>query len=339
MPPTFSQISSDFLSVKSRSDLAGWLGVSERALRYILYKLPDERKYSTFEIKKRNGNARVIDAPSPALKFLQSKLAETLSEIAPPRQLAKGYVRERSIFDHAKVHRSKRWLVLADIKDFFPSINFGRVGVFRAAPFSFGHEVAVCLAQLCTKGGQLPQGAPTSPVISNIVCRRLDRELLELSKRSRCSVSRYADDVCFSTNTRDISARVADFVGEAGWVPGLELKSVFQRNGFQINPNKFMVRCGRERKLVTGLSVNSGVSIPRSWRRQLRSALHVIRKYGEVPGDSIVLSWRPAFQRGSAVNIGQVIRGKVRYAHWIDRLAGRGSVEALHRNYRAGSMR
>ena len=127
MPPTFSQISSDFLSVKSRSDLAGWLGVSERALRYILYKLPEERKYSTLEIKKRNGNARVIDAPSPALKFLQSKLAETLSEIAPPRQLAKGYVRERSIFDHAKVHRSKRWLVLADIKDFFPSINFGRL--------------------------------------------------------------------------------------------------------------------------------------------------------------------------------------------------------------------
>lgn len=333
MPPPSSAVEV-FLSLKTRADLASWLGVSDRALRYILYRLEEAEKYKTFLVRKRDGGFREIDAPKPALKYLQGKIASALIEVMPVRQIAKGYVPGRSIYDHAKVHRTKRWVVLVDLKQFFPSINFGRVlGLLRSAPFNLEQEVAIAVAQLCTKAGALPQGAPSSPVISNLICRKLDRQLLELAKSAGCSVSRYADDICFSTNRRQVPDSICEILPEHGWVPGVGLKQVISSNGFEVNISKFRVARGRERKLVTGLVVNRGVSVPRRWRGELRSSLHVISKYGEVRGAEIISQWNSGFFRGDSGNALRTIKGKLNYLDWIDRVARRSAISALRRQF------
>ena len=333
MPPPSSTVEV-FLSLKTRADLASWLGVSDRALRYILYRLEEAEKYKTFLVRKRDGGFREIDAPKPALKYLQEKIASALIEVMPVRQIAKGYVPGRSIYDHAKVHRTKRWVVLVDLKQFFPSINFGRVlGLLRSAPFNLEQEVAVAVAQLCTKAGALPQGAPSSPVISNLICRKLDRQLLELAKNAGCSVSRYADDICLSTNRRQVSKSICEILPEHGWVPGVGLKQVISSNGFEINISKFRVTMGRERKLVTGLVVNRGVSVPRRWKDELRSSLHVVSKYGELRGAEIISQWNSGFFRGDGSNALRTIKGKLNYLDWIDRVARRSAIGALRRQF------
>lgn len=335
MPPLPDYASTELLlGLKTRKDLASWLGVSDRALRYMLYRLGDGDKYSTFSIRKRNGGLREIHAPKKALKYLQNKVAHALAGVVPVRQIAKGYVPGRSIYDHAKMHRSKKWVVLVDLKSFFPSINFGRVlGLLRAPPFSLENEVAVAVAQLCTRAGELPQGAPSSPVISNLICRKLDRQLLELAKQAGCGVSRYADDICFSTNRKRVSVEICDFVNEHGWVPGAGLKQLICSNGFEINFSKFRVHEGRDRKLVTGLVVNKGVSTPSRWRDQLRSSLHVIDKYGEAAGVEIISGWTSGFFRKEPGDVLRTIRGKLGYLKWIDKVANHLATDALRRNF------
>lgn len=334
MPPSVTSRTREFLEIKSRQELAEWLGLSDKALRFLLYKLPEQEKYKSFEIPKRNGGVRRIDAPQHGLKSLQSLIAREVSEISPPRDLAFGYVKKRSIFGHARIHRSKRWVVLADIKSFFPTINFGRVrGLFLAPPYRFTPEVATCLAQLCCKDGALPQGSPASPAISNAICRKLDREILNLAKICRCQISRYADDICFSTNRKSVSNKIAEFIPDFGYVPGAALANLVRKNGFAINPEKFKVINQRERMLVTGLVVNKGVSIPRTWRRQLRSVMHLVSKFGSERASKISADWNPRFLRPSSTNFEQSLRGKLRFVRWVDVVAGRSVTRSLYRNY------
>jgi RNA-directed DNA polymerase len=333
MPP-LSNRSQAFLQITNRQELADWFGVSDRALRFVLYKLSDAAKYKTFEISKRNGGTRQIDAPSKGLKSLQASLSNVISEICPARELAKGYVKAGSIYEHARIHKSKKWVILVDLESFFPSINFGRVrGMFLTPPFSLNSQVATCLAQLCCKDNGLPQGSPCSPSISNAICRRLDRELLNFSKKNRLHVSRYADDICFSTNFSIVPGALAEFSAGQGYLPSNSMRSLIEANGFKINGSKFKVYSARERKLVTGLVVNSGVSIAKAWKRRLRSCLHLVSRLGPEKAAEIVSHWLPSFYRANSSRFEQSLRGKLRHVRWVDRKAGRDVVRALYRNY------
>jgi len=326
-----------FLKITTREELADWLGSTDRKLRFVLYKLVDSQKYTTFTIKKRNGTDRQIDAPRKYLKSLLRSINEAIQEIAPATGIAKGFVKSRSIFDHARIHRSKKWVVLADLKDFFPTIHFGRVrGAFLAPPFSFPPGVATCIAQLCCKDSSLPQGAPTSPAISNLICRRLDRELVTLAKANRVSVSRYADDICFSTNLADIPQAVAIRCGNGDYVAGEELVKIVTATGFQLNPRKFRVRPALHQQMVTGLVVNDRVGMPKVWRRQLRVILHLLSKHKDEQGLEIVSSWkRMGFRNKPIESLAHVVRGKTQFAHWLDKRSGSSFVAALHRSYPA----
>lgn len=331
---SLSQRAHEFLALSSRQDLAHWLGISDRVLRYILYTLDSDHKYTTFTIKKRRGGDRIIDAPHPALKHLQHKLLAALCEIAPASGIAKGYVKDRSIVDHAKLHRHKRFVILADLRDFFPTITFPRVrGALLAKPFLLHPSVATCIAQLCCKDGVLPQGAPTSPVLSNLICRSLDHKLLRLAKRNRLMVSRYADDICLSTSQRKIPFEVASFNG-GSWVAGDSLVDLVKSCGFELNDRKFKVKTVEARQLVTGLVVNHGVALPRSWRRQLRVLLHLVQKHGEKRASEIAAMWaKPTASRRGFISIEQVIRGKSYFAQYIDYRCGRRFSQALFRSY------
>ncbi|WP_223619991.1 reverse transcriptase domain-containing protein [Lysobacter sp. ESA13C] len=333
-PHSYSPGALAFLNLKTRADLAGWLGLTDRKLCYLLYALDASKKYTSFQIAKKKGGVRTIDAPHPALKYIQRKLMHVLVELAPPTGIAKGYVAGVSTIDHAWLHRRQRHIILADLDSFFPSITFQRVrGALLAKPLSLTAKVATCIAQLCCKDGALPQGAPTSPVFSNLICRSLDHKLLALAKAHRCKVSRYADDICFSTDLKVIPTTIASWVGDR-YLAGPSLISAVSSSGFSLNPSKFKVRSKESQQLVTGLVVNDGVSLPRHWRRQLRVILHLSSKRGLVRAKEITDGWaRPAASRCEADSLEHFIRGKTYFAQYVDFRCRRKFSESIYRNY------
>lgn len=333
-PLHFSPKAAEFLLLKTRSELATWLGTTDKKLRYLLYVLEPSKKYRSFDIAKRNGGLRRIDAPHRALKVIQSKIQRILVELAPASGIAKGYVQGISIIEHAHLHRRQRYVVFADIEGFFPAITFARVrGALMARPLNLEASVATCIAQLCCKDGVLPQGAPTSPVLSNLICRSLDHNLTNFARRYRLKVSRYADDICFSTSKPTIPDELVDTSGVEP-VPGAGLKRIVTDAGFSINHSKFKVRSCVEQQLVTGLVVNRGVSLPRHWRRQLRVIFHLIDRHGVAKAKEVTDKWRhPAASRRGCQSLEQLVRGKTHFAQYVDRRCGRQFSDSLYRSY------
>lgn len=270
-----------FLNAHNYQTLAETLGIDVKKLKYYIYN-PKGRKYTEFRIPKKSGGKRIIHAPITALKILQTKLSEILYKIYRPRHAAKGFVIGESIVTNARVHVGRRVVFNIDIKDFFGLINFGRVyGLFQSAPFNFNKEVAACLGKMVCFAGKLPQGAPTSPIISNMICIRLDKELQIFARKNALLYTRYADDITFSTDLKSFSANVVVGSGRKVEV-GEELLKIFSGNGFEINPLKSRVYYRHNRQMVTGLIVNKGVNVPRRYIRHLRGIIHSIQKHGLV---------------------------------------------------------
>ena len=242
------------------------------------------KRYREFTIPKKSGGERRILAPNPGLKLLQTKINGVLQEVYRPRPAAFGFVRDRNIMMNAKHHIGNRWVFNVDLRDFFPSINFGRVrGLFINKPYELPTSVATIIAQICCHDNQLPQGAPTSPVLSNMICRRMDSDLLSLARKHSSVYTRYADDITLSSNRQIFPAALAitqsdGFGGTT--VPGTELLSIVQKNGFQINDDKVRLQRRTRRQTVTGLLVNEKVNVPRSYVRELRGMLHAWERYG-----------------------------------------------------------
>ena len=162
-------------------DVAKLLDYRYSALVYQLYKVSDDEKYETFEIPKKAGGSRTITVPSRVLKLIQRRLAEVLQNTYKPKPVVYGFVPGKNIVDNAKMHKKKNWVLNIDLEDFFSSINFGRVrGMFIGKPYNLPASVATVLAQICIYKNQLPQGAPTSPVVSNMICAKMDSELQDL---------------------------------------------------------------------------------------------------------------------------------------------------------------
>ena len=334
MGSVLSANASEFLALKSRQELAAWLGITDRRLRFLLYVLGPSKSYASFEVKKRDGGIRLIDAPSPALKKIQHKLLNVLTELAIPSSIAKGYVRGFSTIDHAYLHRRRRHIILADLENFFPTITFQRIrGALLAKPFTLEKQVATCVAQLCCKDGSLPQGAPTSPVLSNLICRSLDRKILWLANRHRFTVSRYADDICFSSDKREIPPSFVVCV-DGQFFPGQALASAIESSGFSLNIKKFKVKGKSDQQLVTGLVVNDGAALPRKWRRQLRTILHLLENNSAERTTEIVNAWAtPSASRKGFGSIEQVVRGKTYFAQHIDKRCNRKFSESIYRRY------
>ena len=152
----------------SLSDVAKLLGFKPKALSYILYRQAAETKYKTFQIPKRNGGQRTINAPVDALKsaevvhLLQDFVAEITTAKQRKDRMAHGFKRRRSIITNARQHRHRRWVFNLDLEDFFPSINFGRVRGFllKNRDFELHKGVATVIAQIACHENALPQGSP-----------------------------------------------------------------------------------------------------------------------------------------------------------------------------------
>lgn len=210
---------------------------------------------------------REISSPRSALKSVQRWILENILYSVEPHYSAVGFRRDKSILDHAGVHNSSAMILKLDIADFFPSIFLPRIiGVFKG--FGYSPGVAFTLASLCCLHGSLPQGAVTSPALSNLVCRRMDVRLAALSKKLRLKFSRYADDMAISGKKVDLSI-----------LPLVE--KILKEEGFILRSDKTRIYNECSKRVLTGLSAaRSGVKLLRSDRRQLRATFHQIRKFG-----------------------------------------------------------
>lgn len=269
-----------FNSLRTKQEVADILGSTLKSLAYNLHVLAPEKRYRKFKIAKRNGGYREICAPTPALKFIQRQLADILIRHQGFRPCVHGYVRARSIKSNAMVHRGKRIVVNIDLKDFFGTINFGRVrGIFLKQPFNFNDVVATTLAQICCHDGVLPQGSPASPVISNYICRKLDAELQTFAAAHKIRYSRYADDMTFSTNLKCLPSEFGE-IKDNQFLLSKDLRSIIENNGFVINESKTRYAFRNNRQNVTGLTVNEKVNVPRKYIKRIRAMLHAWEKYG-----------------------------------------------------------
>lgn len=263
------------------SDFAKLLGYKPKFLSYILYKIPPESKYREFDIPKKNGGVRKIKAPTEKLKHLQRRLSDILNscleELSDKQKkkdkLSHGFRKKLSIVTNAARHRKKRFVFNLDLQDFFPSINFGRVRGFfiNNSNFQLEPAVATIMAQIAFDDNELPQGSPCSPVISNLLAHHLDIRLSSLAAKAKCTYTRYADDLTFSTNRSDFSTLIAAKDSEEIWGVGKKLRSEIKRTGFSINDGKTSMQFKTSRQIVTGLVVNKKVNVKRDYYRRARS--------------------------------------------------------------------
>jgi RNA-directed DNA polymerase len=271
--------------LQTSEDLARYLGVDQSAMLRLLYKAPDRERYRQFEIPKRSGGMRKISAPHGLLREMQDKLQKDLQSLYAAHPSAHGFIEKRSIASNARAHVGKRWVLNIDLVDFFPTINFGRVrGLFMKPPFEMGAAAATVCAQIVTYRNGLPQGAPTSPVLSNFIAATLDRQLLRLARQNKLVYTRYADDITLSTNLAQFPPAIAvrEEISGGGFkvAAGDALEQAIVASGFAINGNKVRIQGHGTQQSVTGLVVNSRINVERERIRKIRAMLHAWSKFG-----------------------------------------------------------
>jgi hypothetical protein len=293
--------------LRSRADVEQFLGLGSAELTALVR--PGDgpgSPYVAFEVPKASGGIRVLHAPRPALKRIQQRILRDLLDPLEVHPSAHGFVRGRSTVTNASPHVGAGLLVKMDIVDFFPTIHFGRVaGLFRL--YGAGDEASKALAALVTyrpvlPDGRvawpsiLPQGAPTSPAISNLVCRRMDARLKGLADVMAATYTRYADDLTFSFR-EEPAERIGRFLWWANQILGQE--------GFVENLKKRRVLRPGGQMRVTGLVTNEGLSVPRQARRRFRAVLHDCERRG-VSQDTTGHADAEAYLQGFAAYVAMV---------------------------------
>lgn len=226
-----------------------------------------EPKYSEARIPKRGGGSRQLLIPSRETKQLQRRVLRRLLKRLNAHEAACGFERGKSIVDNARPHAGKRVVIRLDLVDFFPSTTAQRVEAYFRR-IGWNAEAAALLTRLTTHAGGLPQGAPTSPRLSNLVNFYLDVQLTRLAARYRGEYTRYADDITYSF-PRDYPRRMRGIVQKTRWI--------LKHRGYQINDKKLRILRRHQRQTVTGLVVNDHPQLSRETRRWLRAVRHHVR--------------------------------------------------------------
>jgi hypothetical protein len=294
------QIKLLFNSMKSKDDFVELLNYTKE----ILYKVKSHQftvkqinfycnpklsknRYITFSIKKKSGAERIIHAPSNGLKAIQKCLNVIFQVVYEVNPSATGFLPGKSIVDNAKIHAGSYYVYNIDLKDFFPSIDAGRIwSRMQHPPFNLNEksgrkELANVITWLCCteleverlinnewkilKKKVLPQGAPTSPTLSNIICQRLDFYLSATAKRFGLRYTRYADDITFSS-LHNVFHPGSGFLNE--------INRIILQENFHIKESKTRLQKTGYRQEVTGLIVNEKVNVQQRYIKQLRLWLH-----------------------------------------------------------------
>ncbi len=303
------------------ADVGRALGLEIPQLRWLAFhsEAAERTHYVYFDVPKRSGGTRHLAAPHARLAAAQQWILANILERLPVEEQAHGFVKARSTVTNASPHVGRDVVVNLDLSDFFPSIGFRRVrGVFHRLGYS--EAAATVLALLCTEAPRqiaeydgrryfvavgeraLPQGACTSPALSNQVARKLDRRLRGMGARHGWTYTRYADDLTFSAGP-----------GHVAEVPMLMARArhVVEEEGFAVNPRKGRVQRPMGRQEVTGIVVNQRLALPRDEVRRLRAILHGARRSG-----------LEAQNREGIPHFEGWLRGKLAYLAMIDRPRG-----------------
>lgn len=245
-----------------------------RMLNYYAYSSHNKKRYITFQVpKKKKGEFRTIDAPCAGLKMIQRALNLIFHTIYTPHEAAMGFVPHRSVVTNARVHVGQKYVYNIDLKDFFPSITSGRLFKrLQVAPFSMDKKMASLVTDLCcytNADGKnvLPQGAPTSPTITNFISEHLDRKLSKLARAYGMKYTRYADDITFSCSSNM-------FAEDGKFCKSLR-NIIEEEEHFKINTDKTRLCHSGERQEVTGLTVNEQTNVTRKYVKQIRLFLHI----------------------------------------------------------------
>jgi retron-type reverse transcriptase len=271
-------------------ELAGSLGLTTPQLQWLVYhrQVSSSDHYSRFEIPKRNGKTRIISSPKPAMRKAQSWIRENILSQLKYHDAAMAFRPSKSIVDNARIHAESSVIIRIDLKDFFPSIGFGRVlNLFQSLGYNGG--VATVLALICTDSPRakvvldgltqwaalaprsLPQGAVTSPDLANLIAYNLDTRLSAYAEKSGWVYTRYADDLVLSTKATKPNA--------SGMVSAVT--KICEGEGFQVNNEKTRIMRNPRRQTVTGLVVNDGkVRLSRKDLRRIRAFLHKCETQG-----------------------------------------------------------
>jgi len=243
-------------------------GIAELARRLDIDKAQLRRlraQYHEFTIPKRSGGKRRILAPEPGLKTLQRRILRRLLARLRVHEAAMGFERGRSIVTNARAHRGQAVVLRFDLRDFFPTTSAKRLRrYFRG--IGWNRPATKLLLRLCTHDGGLPQGAPTSPRLSNLVNYRMDARLAGMAAAIGAVYTRYADDitVSFAEDDRERVHYMQRFV-----------RRVVESEGYEHHHRKKLsIRRRHHRQTVTGLVVNERVNLPREVRRRLRAVEH-----------------------------------------------------------------
>lgn len=319
------QTKNDFVSLLNEMNFI-LFGADSKSipLKYISYFANPElskKRYSTFRITKKSGGERIINSPNAGLKHILRTLNYILQIVGEAHHSAYGFVQDKSIVDNAKLHTNKHYVYNIDLKDFFHSFDRNRVKMgFIYPPFNLSERepLAFMLASLCTHpieidGGiktVLPQGSPTSPTLTNLLCIKLDRRLNGLAKKFNSKYSRYADDITFS-------AQINVFKDEAFQT---ELNRIIKDLNFEINPKKTRLLKSDFRQEVTGLTVNEQVNVKTKYVKQLRNWLYLWERYGFNHAETLFKKdyySEKGHVKNQSPNFENVIGGKLEYLKMV----------------------
>ena len=276
--------------ISSPADLAKAMDISISQLRWLAFHsdAPTRVHYVSFDVPKKSGGMRRLSAPHQKLGNVQHWILTNILNLLPVHKNAHGFVAQHSVLTNAEPHVGAAVVINADLSNFFPTITLPRVdGMFRKLGYS--PAVATILALLCTecprqalKFGEeiyhaatgpraLPQGACTSPAISNQIASKLDRRMASMASKLGWTYSRYADDLTWST-TGEVTPSV-------GYVLA-RLHHIVDDEGFGLNHTKTRIQRRSQQQSVTGVVVNDRLSVPRSTIRQIRAILHNAKRTG-----------------------------------------------------------
>ena len=252
--------------------------ITEAKLKHFSSSKCFPKRYKTFHIRKKSGGVREINAPCYQLRILLHLLNILFKAVYTPSVSVMGFTENRSVVTNANLHTGHHYVFNIDLENFFPSVPQPRVRArLLLPPFNLPMEVANVVAGLCCHTNAdatrdvLPQGAATSPLLTNAICDKLDRRMRGVARRFGLHYTRYADDMTFSS-MHNVYQENSEF--------RMEIRRIIEEQGFCMNDKKTRLLRSGERQEVTGLTVNEHVNLSKKYTRDLRCILHVWEKEG-----------------------------------------------------------
>jgi RNA-directed DNA polymerase len=261
--------------------------VSSKVLNFYAFIKKD--RYISFTISKKSGGERLISSPVFTLKLIQKAICQILTACYQPHPNAYGFIEQRSVVDNAKNHIGRSYIYNIDLDSFFPSTGFRKVkNTLALPPFNLTDAaeeinsknkavikeskgrgfIGFLIANLCCENGGLPQGAPTSPILTNIVCQGLDRRLTIYAKKNKAHYTRYADDISFSSWENVFDGDFKEHLAE-----------IIAKDHYRLNPEKERLQDRNVRQEVTGIVINRKPNVRREYIKDIRFWLNIWEKH------------------------------------------------------------